>query len=122
MIHLHQARPQREQFPLCIKTGETMNTARDQFVSDFTLVVDNNYEAYTDTLNSLGNQLPANSDQIRHSYESAIYQALEVLRQNKNIEEVTVDLISQVMLGWGADEFDDIARHYMGIKTESEVA
>jgi hypothetical protein len=114
MVHLHQAKPQREQFPLCIKTGETMNTARDQFVSDFTLVVDNNYEAYTDTLNSLGDSVPANSDQIRHSYESAIHQALEVLRQNKNIEEVTVDLISQVMLGWGADEFDDIARHYMG--------
>lgn len=90
-----------------------MDTAREQFVKDFTLVVDNNYEAYTDTLNSLGNSLSANSDQIRESYEVAISHALDVLRQNKGVEEVTIDLISQVMLGWGAVTFDEIARHYM---------
>ena len=91
----------------------TAPTAREQFVSDFTLVVDNNYEAYTDTMNSLGDSVSANSDQIRESYEVAIHQALNVLRQNKEIQEVTIDLISQIMFGWGNDEFDDIARHYM---------
>jgi len=91
----------------------TAPTAREQFVSDFTLVVDNNYEAYTDTMNSLGDSVSANSDKIREGYEVAIHQALEVLRQNKDIQAVTVELISQIMFGWGNDEFDDIARHYM---------
>lgn len=90
-----------------------MTTAREQFVSDFTLVVDNNYEAYTDTMNSLTESVATNSDQIRAGYEEEISKALDVLRQSKKVQEVTIDLISQLMLGWGADEFDDIARHYM---------
>ena len=88
-------------------------TAREQFVEDFTLVVDNNYEAYTDTMNSLTPSLVDNAERIKEGYELAISHALDVLRQNKNVQEVTIDIMSQMLLNWGTDVFDDIARHYM---------
>ena len=88
-------------------------TARGQFVEDFTLVVDNNYEAYTDTMNSLTPSLVDNAERIKEGYEVAISHAFDVLRQNKNIQEVTIDLMAQMLQGWGSDVFDDIARHYM---------
>ncbi len=91
----------------------TALTARDQFVSDFTLVVDNNYEAYTDTMNSLTSSLVDNAERIKEGYEVAIAHALDVLRQNDSIQEVTIDLMAQMLQGWGTDVFDDIARHYM---------
>lgn len=88
-------------------------TAREQFVEDFTLVVDNNYEAYTDTMNSLTPSLVDNAERIKEGYEVAIAHALDVLRQNDSIQEVTIDLMAQMLQGWGTDVFDDIARHYM---------
>ena len=88
-------------------------TAREQFVEDFTLVVDNNYKAYTDTMNSLTPSLVNNAEQIKEGYEVAIAHALDALRQNKNIQEVTIDIMAQMLQGWGTDVFDDIARHYM---------
>lgn len=88
-------------------------TAREQFVEDFTLVVDNNYEAYTDTMNSLTTNLVDNAERIKEGYEVAISHALDVLRQNENIQEVTIDIMAQMLQGWGTDVFDDIARHYM---------
>lgn len=88
-------------------------TAREQFVEDFTLVVDNNFEAYTDTMNSLSDSLVNNSEQIKEGYELAISKALDVLRQNKDVQDVTVDIMAQMLQGWGTDVFDDIARHYM---------
>lgn len=88
-------------------------TAREQFVEDFTLVVDNNYEAYTDTMNSLTPNLVDNAERIKEGYEVAISHALDVLRQNENIQEVTIDIMAQMLQGWGSDVFDDIARHYM---------
>lgn len=90
--------------------------AIDQFVSDFTLAVDNNYEAYTEATSDLSDSVAKNSERIKEGYETAISEALEVLRQNENVQEVTIDLISQVMLGWGASAFDRIARHYMDTK------
>jgi hypothetical protein len=112
---LHQARTTGRE-PVGIKTGEkemTAPTAREQFVQDFTLVVDNNFEAYTDTINSLTPSLVDNAERIKEGYEVAISHALDVLRQNKNIEEVTIDIMAQMLQGWGSDAFDDIARHYM---------
>jgi predicted molibdopterin-dependent oxidoreductase YjgC len=91
----------------------TAPTAREQFVEDFTLVVDNNSEAYNDTINSLTPSLVDNAERIKEGYEVAISYALDVLRQNKNIEEVTIDIMAQILQGWGSDAFDDIARHYM---------
>lgn len=91
----------------------TTPTASGQFVSDFTLVVDNNFEAYTDTMNSLTDSLVNNSERIKESYELAISKALDVLRQNKDVQDVTVDIMAQMLLGWGTGVFDDIARHYM---------
>jgi formiminotetrahydrofolate cyclodeaminase len=87
--------------------------ATDQFVSDFTIVIDNDYEAYTSTMNSLTDSLVTNSEQMREGYEKAISEALDVLRQNPTVKNVTADIMSQMLLGWGTHVFDRIARHYM---------
>jgi hypothetical protein len=87
--------------------------AIDQFVSDFTLIMDNDYEAYTSTMNSLTDSVVTNSEQMREGYEKAISEALDVLRQNPTVQGVTVDIMSQMLLGWGTHVFDRIARHYM---------
>lgn len=91
----------------------TTPTARERFVEDFTLVIDNNYEAYIEATNDLSDSVAKNSERIKEGYETAISEALEVLRQNENVQEATVDLMAQILLGWGSDAFDDIARHYM---------
>lgn len=94
----------------------TAPTAREQFVSDFTLVVDNDREAYFETVDLVRakkESVPVISDTMREAYEEQIAKALDVLRQSGEIEGVTIDLMSQMLNGWGNDEFDDIARHYI---------
>ena len=92
-----------------------MTTPVEQFVSDFTLVVDNDQEAYNEARECVSNHthLHEASDCLRDQYERAIVEALEVLKGNWGVQDVTVDLMSQILLGWGSDAFDRIARHYM---------
>ena len=94
----------------------TAPTAREQFVSDFTLVVDNDREAYFETIDLVRakkNSTPAISDAMREGWESQIAKAVDVLRQSEEVEPITADLMHELLLGWGSDVFDDIARHYI---------
>jgi hypothetical protein len=121
MRRLHQAKPQEVKRPLCIKTGDknmeaTAPTAREQFVHDFTLVVDNNSEAYFETIDLVRmkkESVPAISEAMREVFEHQISKALLVLRQSEEVEAITADLMHELLLGWGSDVFDDIARHYI---------
>lgn len=94
----------------------TAPTAREQFVSDFTLVTDNDREAYFETIDLVRakkNSTPAISDAMREGWESQIAKAVDVLRQSGEVEAVTIDIMSQILNNWGSDVFDDIARHYI---------
>jgi hypothetical protein len=94
----------------------TAPTAREQFVSDYTLVIDNNSEAYFETIDLVRakkESIPAISDTMRETYEEQISRALLVLRQTEEVEPVIADLMHELLLGWGSDVFDDIARHYI---------
>ena len=94
----------------------TAPTAREQFVSDFTLVVDNDRDAYFETIDLVRmkkESVPAISEAMRGAFEHQISKALLVLRQSEEVESITADLMHELLLGWGSDVFDDIARHYI---------
>ena len=94
----------------------TAPTAREQFVSDYTLVIDNDREAYFETIDlvrSKKESVPAISEAMREAFEEQVSKALLVLRQSEEVEPVTAYLMHELLLGWGSDVFDDIARHYI---------
>lgn len=84
------------------------------------MVSDNNATAYRlamQMVNETQASVSTMSDILRGQYERAISQVIE--RERKN-NEYTADLLSQLLLGWGSAPFDDIAKHYIGLKTEAE--
>lgn len=90
------------------------DAVKAQFVNDFTLVVDNDQEAYNEA-RECANQHEHTaevSDCMREQYEEAIASALEVLRESGEVEEVTILLMSQLLQNQGSAPFDAIARHY----------
>lgn len=93
----------------------TAPTAREQFVSDFTLVTDNDRDAYFETIDLVRAKESMNeiSDTMREGWENQIAKAVDVLRQSGEVEAVTIDIMSQILNNWGSDVFDDIARHYI---------
>ena len=93
---------------------------REGFVEDYTLVIDNNQEGYAEALDiarGFGGSVAKASDKYREQFEEAISQVVERERENGN--ELIADLISQLLIGWGSDTFDSIARHYMDIELET---
>ena len=89
-------------------------TARGQFVADYTLIVDNDYEAYREVMDKVGalaGSVPKLSEHLREGFESYISQVVEREREQGNT--AGADLIGQMLIGFGADTFDDIARHYV---------
>jgi len=96
-------------------------TSREQFVTDYLLVTDNNANAYhqhMELVEESGRSVVTMSDILRHKYESRISLVIESARHNRG--DYTADLLSQLLNGWGSAVFDDIARHYIGLKTEQE--
>jgi hypothetical protein len=101
---------------------ETINaTAREQFVSDYCLVVDNDYESYkyiTQNPLALAGNVSGLSDEMRNLFETYISQVVE--RESEAGHEVGSLLISQMLIGFGSAVFDDIARHYITLTKESQ--
>jgi hypothetical protein len=94
----------------------TAPTAREQFVNDFTLITDNDRDAYFETIDLVRakkESMTAISETMREGWENQIAKAVDVLRQSGEVEAVTIDIMSQMLNNWGSDVFDDIARHYI---------
>jgi hypothetical protein len=94
-----------------------------QFVEDYLLVTDNeadSYHAIQEMPELLAGNMSGLSDRLREEFETYISQVVE--REKENGHEAGALLISQLLIGWGSSTFDRIARHYIGLKTESEVA
>jgi hypothetical protein len=103
----------------------TAPTAREQFVTDYLLVTDNNQLAYTLHMKlAESKSVSKMADKLKDDYELAIGETIQNLKKmGGGIQSsIIADLMAQLLLGWGTDVFDDIARHYIGLKTESEVA
>jgi hypothetical protein len=88
-----------------------MTTARDLFVNDYTLVVDNTapgYFGHIHTARQMSTQ--ALADKLRDDFENLISLVADAARE-KGLT-IGADLVSQMLIGYGADTFHDIARHY----------
>lgn len=98
------------------------NTAREQFVFDYTMVMDNDFTHYRLAMQMVEENkksISKVSDILREQYENAISQVID--RERKN-NETTANLLAELLLGWGSAPFDDIAKHYVRLKTEAEVS
>jgi hypothetical protein len=88
--------------------------AREQFIEDYLLVVDNDREAYSEIMELVekhkGN-ISLISDQLREEFEEYISQVAE--REREAGRQVGGDLITQMLFGWGDSTFDKIARHFV---------
>jgi hypothetical protein len=97
-------------------------TARDQFVADYTLVTDNDQEAYSEALDiareASGSVVKA-SEKFKEQFEDYISQVVEREREQGNT--TGADLISQMLIGFGSGAFDDIARHYIDTDLETRL-
>jgi hypothetical protein len=101
----------------------TAPTAREQFVQDYTLITDNDRAAYRGMqvlLNQRGaHNVPWLSDKLREKFENQISEVVE--RERRRGNEHTADLIAQMLIGYGSDVFDDIARHYIDTDLENRL-
>jgi hypothetical protein len=97
-------------------------TAREQFVYDYLLVVDNDQDGYREALEiareAEGSVFRA-SDKYREQFEEAISQVVEREREEGNT--LIAFLISQLLIGLGSAPFDDIAKHYIDTDLEQRV-
>lgn len=97
----------------------TETTSRQQFGTDYCLVVDNDFNSYSDIIerqNTKAGNVSGLSDELRNEFETYISQVAE--REAENGHEVGSLLISQMLIGFGSAVFDDIARHYIAIRKE----
>ena len=97
-------------------------TARDQFTADYTLAIDNDTEGYREALDIVRNangSVSTASDKFREDFETYISQVVERERELGN--ETGASLISELLIGWGSNPFDDIARHYIDIDLENRL-
>lgn len=88
--------------------------ATDQFVSDYTLVIDNDSDSYHEVIEmqeTLVGNVSGLSDKLKEQFETYISEVAEREREAGN--EAGALLISQMLIGWGTHVFDRIARHYI---------
>lgn len=98
-----------------------MTNAKEQFVSDFTLVIDNNQSAYFEALDTVAGYGTGNkydiAEAMRQQFEDYISEVVN--REAELGNETGSLLISQLLIGW-APAFEDIAQHYINTVLESE--
>lgn len=92
-----------------------MTNAKDQFVNDYTLVIDNDFTAWRevmDVVRSKDRNLAVVSEELREQFEQYVAEVAD--REEQLGNQVGALLIQQMLLNWGSDAFDAIARHYIG--------
>lgn len=95
---------------------------REGFVEDYTLVIDNDEEAYRQALDiareAEGNIAKA-SQRFRDEFEDYISKIIDFERELGH--ETGALLLSQLLMGWGSDTFDSIAKHYIDTDLEQRI-
>jgi len=94
--------------------------ATHQFAEDYILVTENDSDSYHEIMDmeelKAGN-MSGLSDRLREEFETYISEVAE--RERENGHEAGALLISQMLIGWGAGTFDQIAKHYIATAQES---
>lgn len=98
---------------------DTTTTPAEQFAEDYLLVVENDYEAYSEMMGYIceTDSVAELSDRLRNEYE-ALTEAVTAIMENR-FSPVAVMLISQLLNYWGSTPFDIIARRVMEQKKEA---
>ena len=90
--------------------------AVDQFIEDYTLVMDNDRDAYTDIIATAklnGEKMVGLSDHLRNEWEDYVDQVAELCAKQWGYEAPATLLVRQMLGGWGQFPFDQIAQHYL---------
>jgi hypothetical protein len=89
-----------------------MNEAQKQFVQDFTLVTDNDFEAYTEAMEFTSSPVV---EVVAERFEFEFEHYIDTLakREENAGREYGAMLIRQMLLNQGSDVWRSIARHYM---------
>ena len=82
----------------------------EQFAQDFTLVMLNDYEAYSELMNDTrnSNSMVELSEKLRDEYESLTEQIVELVEEK--VSPIASLLIAQLLQGQGSLPFDLIAK------------
>jgi hypothetical protein len=95
--------------------------ARDQFVQDYTLVIDNDQSAYYEALDTVAGYGVENKHDIanalREQFEAYISEVAD--REAELGYSVGALLISQMLIGWNS-AFEDVAQYYINTVKEAE--
>lgn len=88
-----------------------MNTTQEQFIEDYTLVIDNEETAYLQHINlAKTRDVGAVAEQLQEDFEWLVSQIVDLARANKMSNGA--DLIAQMLVGYGYHTFHKIALHY----------
>ena len=94
---------------------QTITTAKEQFVHDYTLVIDNDFTAWREVMDIVRGSkrdLVTVSETLREQFEQYVGEVAD--REEQEGNQVGALLIQQMLLNWGSEAFDSIARHYIG--------
>ena len=114
---------QRNQIEKDEKMQTTTPTAREQFVEDYLLVIENDYEAWT-TLKDYAAEAKAKAaaeeknllatyylaSRLKDEWENAAAAASVMIEENSEVMSL---MIKQMLIGYGIDPFYDIAQRVM---------
>jgi hypothetical protein len=91
-----------------------MNQAGEQFVNDFTLVVDNDQEEYNIAIERADDHetVASFATELREEWEGFVDEVADLVGEQHGKDSPAQLLIRQMLGGWGDDEFFAIAKHY----------
>lgn len=97
-------------------TTTTQPTASEQFANDYLMVAENDYQAWSELLDAArdNSSVPALSDILREHWEKMIEKVFTSLKRERDdqtaLDDYQLDLLRQMLNGWGSTPFDAIAR------------
>lgn len=91
--------------------NDTQTQAQEQFVEDFLLVSENDYEIYTNYTELVRKEgILKTSEKIQEQFENWVSQLADQEEEKQNVYGAL--LLRQLLIGWGSDSFYKIAKRF----------
>lgn len=93
-----------------------MNKAQQQFIDDYTMVMDNDFRGYSEIMeqakaySGFADNRQLLADYLQNWFENAMAEAADKVEKT---DPTTALLIKQMMFNWGVDVWEEIAEHYL---------